>query len=135
MNISQSINSQFPATPTMTRRHAAQGAKTSAPKESDRFAATSARENSATKHKEKLPSAGEFNLVQVELKPICAAVHPFKPPEQFVDAVTLEIMTDPVLCNDGRTYERSTAELGKNSPVTARPLEILMSNAMLRDKI
>lgn len=53
-------------------------------------------------------------------------------PERFTDPVTKDLMSDPVVCNDGRTYERKVAEQLKESPFTRLPLRICAENVSLR---
>jgi hypothetical protein len=52
------------------------------------------------------------------------------------DPITNEIMIDPVTCNDGRTYDRSTVEkLGGRSPFTREPIAITGENLAVRSVI
>jgi hypothetical protein len=50
-------------------------------------------------------------------------------PDEFVDPISLDLMTDPVICTDGFTYERSSIETwfakNKSSPMTGAPIETL----------
>jgi hypothetical protein len=56
-------------------------------------------------------------------------------PPFFLDPVTYEVMQDPVVCNDGRTYDRSTAAKLETSPYTRKPLHILVDNVDVRGAI
>lgn len=53
----------------------------------------------------------------------------------FLDPVTLEPMTDPVVCNDGRTYDRTTARRLEKSPYTRQFLHIVAPNISLRSAL
>jgi tetratricopeptide (TPR) repeat protein len=52
--------------------------------------------------------------------------------DRFLDPITYEVMNDPVVCSDGRTYDRVTALQLKLSPFTRKPLDILVDNVDLR---
>jgi len=56
-------------------------------------------------------------------------------PTRFVDHISFELMTDPVVCSDGRTYDRSTALQLTKSPFTQEPLIILVDNIDLRSEL
>jgi hypothetical protein len=53
----------------------------------------------------------------------------------FIDPVTYDVMEDPVVCSDGHTYDRSTAERMSTSPFTRVPLTVLADNVDLRGAI
>lgn len=59
--------------------------------------------------------------------------------EQFICPITLEIMTDPVICDDGYTYERNAILNINNSisPMTRQPINLnnLIPNRALRELI
>ena len=46
-------------------------------------------------------------------------------PDEFICPITLEVMEDPVICNDGYTYERSAIEsiTGNVSPMTRQEID------------
>ena len=46
-------------------------------------------------------------------------------PDEFICPITLEVMKDPVICNDGYTYERSAIEsiTGNISPMTRQEID------------
>ena len=46
-------------------------------------------------------------------------------PDEFICPITLEVMEDPVICNDGYTYERSAIEsiTGNISPMTRQEID------------
>lgn len=60
-------------------------------------------------------------------------------PNQFLCPISLEIMSDPVICSDGYTYERVSILALKNSlsPMTRQPIDktILIPNIALRQLI
>jgi hypothetical protein len=60
-------------------------------------------------------------------------------PEEFICPITLEIMVDPVLCEDGHTYERKSIERLTNSisPLTRQPIDKrkLIPNRALKECI
>lgn len=60
-------------------------------------------------------------------------------PEQFICPITLDVMRDPVICEDGHTYEREVIESLKNpiSPMTNQPINIknLLPNRALKEMI
>ena len=60
-------------------------------------------------------------------------------PEEFICPITLDIMSDPVLCEDGYTYERKAIMSIRNSlsPMTRQPIDIqkLLPNRALKDCI
>jgi hypothetical protein len=60
-------------------------------------------------------------------------------PEEFICPITLEIMYDPVLCEDGHTYERSAILLLRDSvsPLTRTPInrKNLIPNRALKETI
>jgi tetratricopeptide (TPR) repeat protein len=56
-------------------------------------------------------------------------------PANFYDPITFELMCDPVVCSDGRTYERSTATRLNRSPYSRQPLQVLVDNVDLRSDI
>jgi len=60
-------------------------------------------------------------------------------PEEFICPITLEIMVDPVLCEDGNTYERKSIERLTNSisPLTRQPIDKrkLIPNRALKECI
>jgi hypothetical protein len=63
-------------------------------------------------------------------------------PDEFTCPITLDIMTDPVMCSDGHTYERSAiiewlAGGNSTSPVTNKPLpdQNLVANHKLRQAV
>ena len=60
-------------------------------------------------------------------------------PDEFNCPITLEIMDDPVLCDDGYTYERSAIQSITNSlsPMTRQPIDKtrLIPNRALKDAI
>ena len=60
-------------------------------------------------------------------------------PDELICPITLEIMDDPVLCEDGFTYERSAIMAIHNSisPMTQRPIDKskLISNRALKNTI
>lgn len=56
-------------------------------------------------------------------------------PQYFYDPVTLDIMSDPVVCSDGRTYDRQTAVRLKTSPFTRDTLQVLVDNIDVRGAI
>lgn len=60
-------------------------------------------------------------------------------PNQFLCPITLDIMSDPVICSDGYTYERVSILALKNSlsPMTRQPIDktILIPNIALRQLI
>ena len=64
-----------------------------------------------------------------------------KIPESFVCPLTMEIFTDPVVCCDGHTYERSAIEAwfqsNATSPMSNEKLEskTLLPNIALRNSI
>ncbi|HET6346565.1 MAG TPA: U-box domain-containing protein, partial [Myxococcota bacterium] len=69
------------------------------------------------------------------MTPSVAAGRPPETPPYFIDPVTYAVMADPVMCNDGRTYDRSTAERLSLSPFTRAPLEVLVDNVGVRGDI
>lgn len=60
-------------------------------------------------------------------------------PTEFICPITMDIMTDPVICDDGYTYERSAIQSISNgiSPITRQPINIsnLITNRALKDSI
>lgn len=60
-------------------------------------------------------------------------------PEQFICPITLDIMRDPVICEDGHTYEREVIESLKKSisPITNQPINLknLVPNRALKEII
>lgn len=60
-------------------------------------------------------------------------------PDEFKCPITLDVMKDPVLCEDGFTYERSAILSIKNSlsPMTRQPINInnLIPNRSLKNII
>lgn len=60
-------------------------------------------------------------------------------PDEFICPITLEIMTDPVLCNDGYTYERNAILQirGSHSPMTRELIDKtkLIPNRALKNTI
>jgi hypothetical protein len=62
-----------------------------------------------------------------------------KIPEQFICPISLEIMLDPVICEDGHTYDRSSISKLTNpkSPITRQPINLnkLTPNIALRQLI
>lgn len=60
-------------------------------------------------------------------------------PQQFLCPITLEIMFDPVICEDGHTYERQAILNLKNnlSPITRQPINKinLIPNRALKELI
>ena len=89
-------------------------------------------------------------MVIPKVKPTTILEQPLSPPASpedqidpalFVCPITREIMTDPVFCSDGNTYERLAISqwIGTKltSPMTNQPLEHknLTTNHMLRSSI
>jgi hypothetical protein len=62
-----------------------------------------------------------------------------KIPEQFICPISLEIMSVPVICEDGHTYDRSSISKISNpkSPITRQPINLnkLIPNIALRQLI
>ena len=60
-------------------------------------------------------------------------------PNEYVCPISLELMTDPIICNDGYSYERNSIMSLKNniSPITREILYInnLIPNRALKDAI
>jgi hypothetical protein len=60
-------------------------------------------------------------------------------PIEYLCPITMDIMTDPVICDDGYTYERSAIQNIPNgiSPITRQPINIsnLITNRALKDSI
>lgn len=63
------------------------------------------------------------------------SIVPSDPPQNFLDPVMGEVMVDPVVGSDGRTYERNVAERFERSPFTREPFAILVDNVGLRSDI
>lgn len=55
--------------------------------------------------------------------------------ELFYDPVTWERMVDPVVCSDGRTYNRVTAQRLTIRPFNRLPLSVVADNVALRSAI
>lgn len=66
---------------------------------------------------------------------------PAEPPDEFVCSITFELMEDPVVCDDGHTFERSAIEewlvTHDTSPRTGEPLmsKRVVPNITLRNQI
>ncbi len=60
-------------------------------------------------------------------------------PNEFICPISLEIMKDPVICNDGFTYEKKAIlnwlRNSNISPMTREPIINIMSNQTLKDMI
>lgn len=60
-------------------------------------------------------------------------------PNEFLCPITLEVMEDPVICEDGHTYEKKFIESLKNgiSPITKQPINLkrLIPNRALKELI
>tara|TARA_R110002050_G_scaffold53365_3_gene121419 strand:+ start:36 stop:1868 length:1833 start_codon:yes stop_codon:yes gene_type:complete len=62
-------------------------------------------------------------------------------PDEFMDPISLEVMSDPVICGDGFTYERSSIETwfekNETSPMTGAPItsQSLIPNRALKAAI
>ena len=87
----------------------------------------------ATKHK-----------LEVDLKRKAMGIHDVPDPDEFVCPITLELMHDPVVASDGRSYERRAIErvlksaklTGAISPISREPLlDQLFENRNLRSRI
>ncbi|HET6346679.1 MAG TPA: U-box domain-containing protein [Myxococcota bacterium] len=55
--------------------------------------------------------------------------------DRFVDPISRQLMVDPVVCNDGRTYDRSTAARMTESPFTRQRLFVCTENVALRGEL
>lgn len=53
-------------------------------------------------------------------------------PDELICPITLEIMTDPVICDDGYTYERSAIMSIHKSPMTREAIKTKLPNRALK---
>jgi len=83
-------------------------------------------------------------MFEIEERIVFTKVETIKPPlvdipDEFNCPITLDIMDDPVLCDDGYTYERSAIQSIRNSlsPMTRQPIDKtrLIPNRALKDAI
>merc|ERR1712045_349656 len=69
----------------------------------------------------------EREMKTIELKNIDIARKALKGVDSFLCPITRELMTDPVICCDGHTYERAAIEQwlrgNSRSPKTNQPLQ------------
>ena len=60
-------------------------------------------------------------------------------PNGWFCPITMQIMTNPVICSDGQTYEKTAIEawlvIHNISPITKQPITHITPNIALRDTI